>query len=220
MAEPTSTPNLTEKKPDEERKAKRRERSNEYRRTEAGRAARRREKRLRNKRHPEKVREEWRQHRIRHREKRIAYMREYNRLHGERLRGMCLARYYAKHDECLAKKREWDSANPGYDRLWRKQNPEARRAIDVKKTAKRRAVKKNAAVGTDRRATLARIRELKDPEVLPCFWCNMPVPKATRHIDHIIPLSRGGPHSAENLVASCAHCNCSKRAKMPHEFRP
>ena len=36
--------------------------------------------------------------------------------------------------------------------------------------------------------------------------------------DHIIPLSRGGPDSPDNLVRACASCNRSKGSKTPSEF--
>ncbi|MBY8858264.1 HNH endonuclease [Nocardia sp. CA2R105] len=37
-------------------------------------------------------------------------------------------------------------------------------------------------------------------------------------IDHVIPRSRGGPHSWENCVASCAPCNHRKADKMLSEL--
>ncbi|MCJ7557681.1 MAG: HNH endonuclease [Gammaproteobacteria bacterium] len=38
------------------------------------------------------------------------------------------------------------------------------------------------------------------------------------HVDHIIPLSRGGTDSIDNLLWSCAFCNISKGAKPLDEF--
>jgi 5-methylcytosine-specific restriction endonuclease McrA len=38
------------------------------------------------------------------------------------------------------------------------------------------------------------------------------------HIDHFHPLSKGGKHSIDNLVASCAKCNLSKGSKDPYVF--
>lgn len=194
------------------------DRSRAYRKTEAGREARRREKKRRRERHPERIRTEDKRQRERHQDKRVEYMRKYNEQNGERLRLLCRARFYAKHDECLAKKRDWDKRNPGYSSKWAKQNPDAFRAIAVKKNGKRRALKKTASVGVDQKATLARIREIKTPDTLPCSWCGTPTTKDKRHVDHVIPLSRGGHHSAENLCCACPRCNCRKRNKLPAEF--
>ena len=38
------------------------------------------------------------------------------------------------------------------------------------------------------------------------------------HLDHILPWSRGGEHSIENLVVSCKYCNCSKGARTLEEW--
>lgn len=50
-----------------------------------------------------------------------------------------------------------------------------------------------------------------------CWWCNKPF-GSDFHIDHRIPLKRGGSNSAENVCISCAKCNRSKSDKMPWEW--
>ncbi len=47
-----------------------------------------------------------------------------------------------------------------------------------------------------------------------CQYCG-----STRHLtlDHVIPRSRGGSTSWDNVVTSCAPCNTRKGAKLPHE---
>jgi hypothetical protein len=49
-----------------------------------------------------------------------------------------------------------------------------------------------------------------------CFWCG--VSEADWHIDHFMPMSKGGPHHPDNLVISCAKCNLSKNASDPIVF--
>jgi 5-methylcytosine-specific restriction endonuclease McrA len=39
-----------------------------------------------------------------------------------------------------------------------------------------------------------------------CQYCN----RAAENIDHVVPRSRGGPHSWDNVVASCRACNARK----------
>lgn len=51
-----------------------------------------------------------------------------------------------------------------------------------------------------------------------CYWCNEPLKNKKVHIDHYIPLSKGGEHTLSNLVVSCAKCNQTKNAKDPIEF--
>ncbi len=51
-----------------------------------------------------------------------------------------------------------------------------------------------------------------------CRWCSKRVSKY--HVDHVIPLSRGGRHILSNLAITCPSCNMSKSNKMPWEWRP
>ncbi len=39
------------------------------------------------------------------------------------------------------------------------------------------------------------------------------------HLDHVVPLSRGGQHTIGNLVGACPRCNCSKGQKLLSEWR-
>lgn len=48
-----------------------------------------------------------------------------------------------------------------------------------------------------------------------CHWCKQTFAPDDCHADHVIPLSRGGPHSLSNLVIACATCNVRKSARMP-----
>src|SRR5262245_47972835 len=45
-----------------------------------------------------------------------------------------------------------------------------------------------------------------------CFWCGRPISRKaqTLTIDHVIPQSKGGGFSLDNLVASCGPCNLMK----------
>jgi 5-methylcytosine-specific restriction endonuclease McrA len=36
-------------------------------------------------------------------------------------------------------------------------------------------------------------------------------------LDHVIPRSKGGQHTWNNVVAACARCNCRKGDRLPHE---
>src|SRR5918997_3788029 len=46
-----------------------------------------------------------------------------------------------------------------------------------------------------------------------CQYCGA----AAENIDHVIPRSRGGPHTWENVVAACRPCNTRKEDRHPHE---
>lgn len=50
-----------------------------------------------------------------------------------------------------------------------------------------------------------------------CWWCEKEL-NGIYHIDHRIPLSRGGSDKATNIVISCPLCNERKHDKLPHEW--
>ncbi|MGH2573797.1 MAG: HNH endonuclease [Actinomycetota bacterium] len=46
-----------------------------------------------------------------------------------------------------------------------------------------------------------------------CQYCG----SAAENVDHVVPRSRGGLHSWENVVAACRRCNSRKENRQPHE---
>lgn len=50
-----------------------------------------------------------------------------------------------------------------------------------------------------------------------CMYCGEPL-DLSFHIDHVMPISKGGSNQRENLVASCPNCNQVKHAKYPSDF--
>lgn|SRR5215831_6307062 len=50
-----------------------------------------------------------------------------------------------------------------------------------------------------------------------CFWCDADITRK-HHVDHYIPLARGGSNWPSNIVLACARCNHQRRDKMPDEF--
>jgi 5-methylcytosine-specific restriction endonuclease McrA len=46
-----------------------------------------------------------------------------------------------------------------------------------------------------------------------CQYCDSPA----ENIDHVVPRSRGGSHSWENVVAACRPCNARKMDRFLHE---
>lgn len=50
-----------------------------------------------------------------------------------------------------------------------------------------------------------------------CTYCGKDC-KGNYHIDHIIPVSRGGGNNRENLCLSCPMCNWSKKDKTAEEY--
>ena len=52
-----------------------------------------------------------------------------------------------------------------------------------------------------------------------CQYCGEAVPYSQLSLDHVVPRSRGGPTSWENVVTSCKPCNTAKGGRTPQEAR-
>ena len=50
-----------------------------------------------------------------------------------------------------------------------------------------------------------------------CQYCRLKLPSGSLTMDHVIPKSRGGSSTWENLVASCFRCNNVKGDRTPQE---
>lgn len=47
-----------------------------------------------------------------------------------------------------------------------------------------------------------------------CFYCNCDLSHKRINVEHIIPMSKGGKTSSNNMVISCAPCNKEKGSKL------
>lgn len=95
-------------------------------------------------------------------------------------------------------------------KAWVAANPDKRKAISHQYRAKRRAQEETGITG----GVLA-AWTLEQPKV--CFYCTSDCGGAF-HIDHFMPLARGGAHVLTNLRIACPTCNLRKNAKDPAEW--
>lgn len=109
-------------------------------------------------------------------------------------------RTYAKHRE----------KHFARQRRWAQENPTAAAA-----NRDRRRAKEFGAEGV---YTKDDVRDLLATQGRFCRYCQSPLKKF--HVDHFIPLARGGSNWPSNLVLSCPSCNYSKGGKMPWVWRP
>jgi len=66
------------------------------------------------------------------------------------------------------------------------------------------------------RGNARRKRALRRRDGGMCFYCGK---RKGTTIDHVMPVSRGGGNSLQNLVLACHECNQSKAAMLPDEAR-
>jgi len=91
-------------------------------------------------------------------------------------------------------------------RAWVQANPERAQAHG----AKRRALKRGATVAEQ----VIRLVVLERADGV-CGICGEDVNPFAFHVDHIVPLSRGGEHSYANTQPAHPLCNLRKHARLP-----
>jgi 5-methylcytosine-specific restriction endonuclease McrA len=122
-------------------------------------------------------------------------------------------KWWAEHADLSAQiKAEWRKRNPEKNqelsRSYRQKNIERVRMLDRVQASKRRAWKHG--VESDG-STLADLIEL-NPQLI-CYLCNQEI-TGDIHIDHVIPLARGGSDTIDNKALTHPFCNMSKGAKL------
>lgn len=114
--------------------------------------------------------------------------------------------YMAQYRAIPEKKRHFQE----YMQEWGKNNPDRITAS----SHRRRARKQNNGGDYTRNDIRVQFKTQKGR----CWWCQDELVEGNTHIDHRIPISRGGSNAPENLCLSCKHCNLSKGSKLPHEW--
>ena len=118
----------------------------------------------------------------------------------------------------LKRTKEWQTRNRemvrAKHRVWSK-SPAGKAWYQARDHA-RRAAKLAVTINPDSILLFISVTRLK-PSVI-CYYCQKSTPGRTCHFDHIIPLSKGGAHSIENLCVSCPKCNQTKLNKPIQEW--
>jgi 5-methylcytosine-specific restriction endonuclease McrA len=103
-------------------------------------------------------------------------------------------------------------------RQWRKDNLAAFRLSQRAHENKRRSLKKGSGEAfTPDDVKLQRAAQTDKKGVFRCWWCGNPLGNEY-HVDHRIPITKGGRNDAGNIVLAHRDCNMSKSDKMPWEF--
>ena len=123
------------------------------------------------------------------------------------------AEYRNEHQEEHRRyNRIWYREHPERANKYHRMHPESHRASE----AKRRAQKHNAVI-KDTSMIKAIYYIAQNKAKICCYLCGKLIPKGYRHVDHVIPLSKGGEHKPSNLAVACDTCNTRKGAKMLEE---
>lgn len=132
----------------------------------------------------------------------------------EKKRAIQKAWELANKDKKRATTKAWELANPdkkiAIAKAYREANPEKQRVHKANRKARTRN-----APGSHTAADIARLFAEQSER---CGYCAVSIAN-DYHVDHVIPLSRGGGNDPSNLCLACPRCNLSKGAKLLSELR-
>lgn len=141
------------------------------------------------------------------------YYEAHREEHAKWVRANRAANREAEYERNRAYREANREARAEYNRAYYEANPDKSRA----KTHRRRALKRNNG-GSFTPADIDALKETQTDKQgkLRCWYCGKAMTKY--HVDHFIPLAKGGSSSVSNLRLACPTCNLSKSAKHPHEI--
>jgi len=146
---------------------------------------------------PEKVKASASASYRRNRLSRAATQRRWRERNRRRHRELARIAYRNNRAAYIARAAEWNAAHP---------------EMRSEERARRRARLKGQTVGrVDYVAILARHGPV-------CHLCGLSIAVGELEFDHVIPLARGGQHSADNVRPSHSRCNRAKGSRLPHEL--
>ena len=150
-------------------------------------------------------------------EKFKAKVRAYREMNPNKVKSLQSTYAAANRKKLNAKQKVYAATNPekvkACHAACRAANPEVYRQHH----RRRRASKRAAAIG-DSREIIQWEKTWRAQKTVKCHWCSKRIKPPTAHVDHVIPLSKGGAHALGNLCVSCSTCNLCKNAKPPEAW--
>jgi 5-methylcytosine-specific restriction endonuclease McrA len=137
----------------------------------------------------------------------------------ERARAKTKELYHANREERIKQTRQWREQNPEryrannanrYPKYYTEHREEYRAWVRNRRARQRQAPGKH---------TPADIEHLYDQQQGKCAYCQCSLQNGY-HVDHIVPLARGGSNDPSNLALACASCNKSKGDRLLSEWNP
>lgn len=138
--------------------------------------------------------------------------RKYREANKEKIRATQLAYAETRREEKRAYARAYRAENPEKVKAaidaWYAANPDAMR---IKRNNRRARL----ASGKVSRGIVKKLMALQKGK---CTACKCSLSKSGHHLDHIMPLAKGGANTDDNVQLLCPPCNLDKNAKHPVDW--
>ena len=125
-------------------------------------------------------------------------------------------RWFSSQPEVRARATERRHADPEAYRAWQKRFRDKNRDRYREMMRAGKATRKARKAANGGRCTVADIEKMKSAQGGLCRWCRQPYGRF--HVDHVIPIARGGSSDPSNLVLSCSRCNQRRGSKLVEEW--
>jgi hypothetical protein len=170
---------------------------------------------------PELIRDRQAKSYLEHREQRLEYAkankgranalrREWNKLHKQEVAERKRLEYQRTRERCIARAKTWHDANLERHKENLKRNYAENRATYISRARARQ----KGLVGSFTQAEAKQLYLIQDGK---CAGCAKSLAEGYEH-DHVMPVSRGGVNTIDNIQLLCVACNRSKRATLPEEW--
>lgn len=139
--------------------------------------------------------------------------KEYKRANPDKVKRWTKTYSENNREMLAAKNHSWYEKNREYAKRkaqeWRAANPEKVR-VGLKDQRGRR-------LSAEGKFTVGDVRRLYEEQNGRCPACDADLSRGY-HVDHVMPLSRGGTNWPDNLQLLCCPCNQAKGSKLPYQW--
>ena len=140
----------------------------------------------------------------------------WNKAHREECRERDTKYYAAHRDEQREYAAKWGATHREKQRGYKAKYNAGHRA-----ERRRHSLKRRYAESLNKGQSYAAWeREIRSKKTFVCYWCGQKKPLNKLHIDHIVPISKGGADCLNNVTTSCVGCNLTKHNKDLKKWAP
>lgn len=169
--------------------------------------------------HPESVKKSNRKQYFKNKTARYEYTKRHRLENKEHYQEYCRnyhkRTYPEKRFRLLIQTAQYAKAHPEVRRRaalnYKRRHPEKWKAQQKACRVRRRAKLRGADISD--RFVNTTIRQWRKNKNFRCYYCSKVFPIKALHVDHIIPVSKGGNHSTDNICKACPKCNLTKQDK-------